>query len=79
MDLGYSSHAFHSSSRLVFMEAQLTSDRKSLSILSPPNNRVYPPGPAYVFLTVDDVTSAGVHVMVGSGATPPVADQGIRI
>jgi len=79
MDLGYSSHAFHSSMRLVFMEAHLSPDRKSLTVLSPPNNRVYPPGPAYVFLTVDGVTSTGVHVMVGSGATPPVADQGIRI
>jgi len=65
--------------RLVFMEAQLSPDRKSLTILSPPNNRVYPPGPAYVFLTVDGVTSTGVQVMVGSGNTPPVAEQGIRI
>lgn len=45
MDLGFSSHAFHPNSRLVFMEATLSSDRKTLSILSPPNNRVFPPGP----------------------------------
>ncbi|KAF9540289.1 copper radical oxidase [Agrocybe pediades] len=77
MDLGFSSHAFHSSSRLVFMEARLSPDRKKLSILSPPNNRVYPPGPGYIFLTVDDVTSSGAHVMVGNGLPPPVADQGI--
>ncbi|KAF8157800.1 glyoxal oxidase precursor [Crassisporium funariophilum] len=79
MDLGFSSHAFHSSSRLVFMDAQLSPDRKSLLIHSPPNNRVYPPGPAFIFLTVDDVTSTGIRVMVGSGASPPVADQGIRL
>jgi len=79
MDLGYSSHAFHSSSRLVFMEAKLSANRKELTILSPPNNRVYPPGPAYIFLTVDDVTSTGEPVMVGNGASPPVRDQGIRI
>ncbi|KAJ7595106.1 glyoxal oxidase N-terminus-domain-containing protein [Mycena floridula] len=79
MDLGFSSHAFHSSSRLVFMEAELSRDRKSLTIISPPNNRVFPPGPAFIFLTVDDVTSASVQVMLGNGASPPVADQGISL
>ncbi|KAJ7165639.1 glyoxal oxidase N-terminus-domain-containing protein [Mycena crocata] len=78
MDLGYSSHAFHSSSRLVWLEAILSSDHKSLQISSPPNNRVYPPGPGYIFLTAGDTTSVGFHVMVGSGASPPVPDQGRR-
>ncbi|KIK59299.1 hypothetical protein GYMLUDRAFT_169871 [Collybiopsis luxurians FD-317 M1] len=79
MDLGFSSHAFHSSSRLVFMEAELSKDEKSLTITTPPNNRVYPPGPAYVFVTVDDVTSKGTQVMVGNGASPPVEDQGVPL
>lgn len=98
MDLGFSSHAFHSSSRLVFMNAVLARDRKSITIVSPPNNRVFPPGPgvfdppllfisllkllvglAFVFLTVDGVTSTGAHVMVGNGKAPPVKDQGIRL
>ncbi|THU91429.1 glyoxal oxidase precursor [Dendrothele bispora CBS 962.96] len=79
MDLGFSSHAFHSSSRLVFMDAQLSDDQTSLEITSPPNNRVFPPGPAYVFVTIDDVTSTGTKVMVGSGATPPVPDQGVPL
>ncbi|KAJ7084085.1 glyoxal oxidase precursor [Mycena epipterygia] len=79
MDLGFSSHGFHSSSRLVWLEAALSHNHKSLEISSPPNNRVYPPGPAYIFLTVGDKTSAGIHVMVGSGASPPVPDQGRRI
>ena len=77
------------------MDAHLSADRTSLTITSPPNNRVYPPGPgtllyischrspiilpAYVFLTVDDITSEGVQVMVGTGASPPVADQGTSI
>ena len=34
---------------------------------------------AYIFLTVDDVTSLGARVMVGNGASPPVKDQGVRI
>ncbi|PPR00143.1 hypothetical protein CVT24_008950 [Panaeolus cyanescens] len=79
MDLGFSSHAFHSSSRLVFMDAALSRDRKTLTVMSPPNNRVYPPGPAFIFVTIDGVTSTGTKVMVGSGASPPVPDQGIRI
>ncbi|KAF8808327.1 glyoxal oxidase precursor [Phlegmacium glaucopus] len=79
MDLGFSSHASHSSSRLVFMEATLSPDRKTLSILSPPNNRVFPPGPGFIFLTIDGVTSEGSRVMVGSGASPPVSDQGIPL
>ncbi|EJD50467.1 glyoxal oxidase precursor [Auricularia subglabra TFB-10046 SS5] len=74
MDLGFSSHAFHSSARLVFMNATLSRDRRSLSFTTPPNGRVYPPGPAFVFLTVDDVTSEGAMVMMGSGRAPPTLE-----
>ena len=31
MDLGFSSHAFHSSARLVFLEHTVSRDRKSLT------------------------------------------------
>ncbi|CAK5274643.1 unnamed protein product [Mycena citricolor] len=79
MDLGYSSHAFHSSARLVFMDATLSKDKRSLTVLSPPNNRVYPPGPAFIFVTIGETTSAGAHVMVGSGANPPLKDQGVPL
>ncbi|KAF9467903.1 copper radical oxidase [Collybia nuda] len=79
MDLGFSSHGFHSSLRLVFMDAVLARDHKSITITSPPNNRVFPPGPAYIFLTIDDVTSTGAHVIVGDGGAPPVKDQGIPL
>jgi len=79
MDLGYSSHAFHSSNRLVFLEHNLSADRSTLTLTSPPNNRIYPPGPAFVYFTVDNVTSESVMVMVGNGASPPVADQGVPV
>ena len=79
MDLGFSSHAFHSSSRLVFMESTLSADRKTLTITTPPNNRVFPPGPGWVFVTIDGVTSEGSHVLVGNGLSPPVADQGVPL
>ncbi|KZV88781.1 glyoxal oxidase precursor [Exidia glandulosa HHB12029] len=74
MDLGFSSHAFHSGARLVFMTARLSPDRRSLTFTTPPNGRVYPPGPAFVFLTVDDVTSESVMIMMGSGNAPPTLE-----
>ncbi|KAF5317650.1 hypothetical protein D9619_012554 [Psilocybe cf. subviscida] len=79
MDLGFSTHAFHSSQRLVFMTAMLSPDRKSLTVHTPPNNRIYPPGPGWIFVTIDGVTSEGAHVLVGNGLPPPVQDQGVPI
>ncbi|KAI0355513.1 glyoxal oxidase precursor [Trametes cingulata] len=74
MDLGFSTHAFHSSARLVFMDARISADRNSLTFTTPPNGRVFPPGPATVFLTIDDVTSEGAWVMMGSGNSPPTLE-----
>ncbi len=74
MDLGFSSHAFHSSARLVFMDATISADKNSLTFVTPPSGRVYPPGPATVFLTVDNVTSEGAWVMMGSGNAPPTLE-----
>ncbi|KAI0027650.1 glyoxal oxidase N-terminus-domain-containing protein [Vararia minispora EC-137] len=74
MDLGFSSHAFHSSSRLVFLNARLSANRRSLTFTMPPNGRIYPPGPATLFLTIDNVTSPGVMIMAGSGRSPPTLE-----
>ena len=74
MDLGFSTHGFHAGARLVFMNATVSSDGKSMTFVTPPNGRVYPPGPATVFLTVDDVTSEGAAVMMGSGNAPPTLE-----
>ncbi|KAI0340024.1 glyoxal oxidase precursor [Trametopsis cervina] len=74
MDLGFSSHAFHSSARLVFLDATVSKDRKSLTFKMPPNGRIYPPGPATIFLTVDDVSSSGVQTIVGKGNAPPTLE-----
>jgi len=75
MDLGFATHAVHNSNRLVFMETTLSRDRKTLTFTAPPNANIYPPGPAFVFLTVDGVTSVGTKVMVGTGANPPQVVQ----
>ena len=74
MDLGFSTHGFHMNARLVFMQGTIAPDGKSLTFVTPPNGRIYPPGPATVFLTVDDVTSEGAWVMMGSGNSPPTLE-----
>ncbi|KAM5542479.1 hypothetical protein V8D89_003938 [Ganoderma adspersum] len=74
MDLGFSTHSFHVGARLVFMDATISKDKKSLTFVTPPNGRVYPPGPATVFLTIDDVSSEGAWVMMGSGNAPPTLE-----
>nr|VWO96342.1 Nitrogen assimilation transcription factor nit-4 [Ganoderma boninense] len=74
MDLGFSSHAFHSSARLVFMDATISANKKSLTFVTPPNGRIFPPGPATIFLTIDNVTSPGAWVMMGSGNPPPTLE-----
>ena len=63
MDLGFASHAIHNSNRLVFMDASLSKDSTKLTFTTPPNGRIYPPGPGWIFLTVNDVTSIGVKVI----------------
>ncbi|KAJ6488351.1 glyoxal oxidase precursor [Mycena vulgaris] len=78
MDLGYVTHALHANSRLVFLQHTLLSNN-TLQITAPPNNNIYPPGPAWLFLVADGVYSEGVQVMVGDGGDPPRANQGVKI
>ncbi|KAJ7778219.1 glyoxal oxidase N-terminus-domain-containing protein [Mycena metata] len=79
MDLGYVTHAQHSNSRLVFLEHTLNPLTGTLEITTPPNNNVYPPGPAWIFVVADGIHSEGVHVMVGDGGNPPRAAQGVAV
>ena len=74
MDLGFSTHSFHMGARLVFMDATVAPDGQSLTFVTPPNGRVFPPGPATIFLTINDVSSEGAMVMMGSGAAPPIME-----
>ncbi|KAJ7679657.1 glyoxal oxidase precursor [Mycena rosella] len=77
MDMGYVTHAQHANSRLVFLEHVLVGN--TLQITAPPNNNVYPPGPAWIFVVADGVYSEGVLVMVGDGGNPPRPAQGVKI
>ena len=76
MDLGYVTHAVHSNTRMVFMK--VSRDGNTLSITSPPNGQVYPPGPGWLYVVVDGVPSKGSMVMVGDGRGPPVDEEALR-
>ena len=73
MDLGYVTHATHMSSRLVYLVTSLSSDRKSLTITAPPNGKIYPPGPGWLYLVVGGIVSTGSQIMIGTGGNPPVS------
>ncbi|KAJ7272787.1 hypothetical protein C8J57DRAFT_1315149 [Mycena rebaudengoi] len=45
--LGYATHAQHATSRLVFLEHTLRGNT-----LAPPNNNIYPPGPAWLRMSI---------------------------
>jgi Domain of unknown function (DUF1929) len=73
MDLGFVTHGVHANSRLVYLCVSVSSDDE-LTITGPPDGNVYPPGPGWIYVVVDDIPSAGVKVLVGSGENPPVDD-----
>ncbi|KAI8989724.1 copper radical oxidase [Trametes punicea] len=72
MDLGYVTHAVHANSRLVYLESSLSDDQETLTIIGPPNGNIYPPGPGFIYVVVDDVPSVGAKVLVGDGKGPVV-------
>jgi Domain of unknown function (DUF1929) len=76
MDLGYVTHAVHSNSRLVNLDASL--EGNALKVTGPPNGNVYPPGPGWLYVLVDGVPSKGIKVMVGDGHGPPVDKEAQR-
>ena len=69
MDLGYSTHATHMSSRLVYLTTKLTGT--TLTITAPPNGKIYPPGPGWLYLVIGGVPSTGSRIMIGTGGAPP--------
>ncbi|KZS97524.1 glyoxal oxidase precursor [Sistotremastrum niveocremeum HHB9708] len=71
MDLGFATHATHSTSRLVYLSTVLSGN--TLQITGPPNAGIYPPGPGYIYLVVGGVWGAGTQIIVGTGGAPPVS------
>jgi len=76
MDLGFATHGVHMDQRFVKLVSKLSRDGKTLTVTGPPTARIYPPGPAFVYVvTGGGVPSFGHKTIVGTGASPPV-DQG---
>ncbi|KAJ7353107.1 glyoxal oxidase N-terminus-domain-containing protein [Mycena albidolilacea] len=76
MDLGFATHGSHMDQRFVKLVSKLSPDKKTLTVTGPPTSRIYPPGPAFLYVvTAGGVPSFGHKTIVGTGASPPV-DQG---
>ncbi|KAJ6565154.1 glyoxal oxidase N-terminus-domain-containing protein [Mycena vulgaris] len=76
MDLGFATHGAHMDQRFVKLVSKLSPDKKTLTVTGPPTSRIYPPGPAFLYVvTASGVPSFGHKTIVGTGAPPPV-DQG---
>jgi len=76
MDLGFVTHAVHANSRLVYLTASLDGD--TLKITGPPSKTIYPPGPGWLYVVFDGISSKGIKVMVGDGSSPPVDEGALR-
>ncbi|KAJ7206669.1 glyoxal oxidase N-terminus-domain-containing protein [Mycena pura] len=76
MDLGFSTHGVQVDQRHVKLVSNLSHDKKTLTVTGPPSSRIYPPGPAFLYVvTAEGVPSFGHKTIMGTGASPPV-DQG---
>jgi hypothetical protein len=78
MDLGFVTHGVHANSRLVYLVASLSPDRKTLTLTGPPNVNIYPPGPGWLYLVVGGVPSVAQKVMIGDGQPPPFDAQALN-
>ncbi|KAJ7193750.1 glyoxal oxidase N-terminus-domain-containing protein [Mycena pura] len=73
MDLGFSTHGVHVDQRFVKLVSNLSHDKKTLTVTGPPTARIYPPGPAFLYVvTTSGVPSFGHKTIIGTGASPPV-------
>ncbi|KAJ7267800.1 glyoxal oxidase N-terminus-domain-containing protein [Mycena rebaudengoi] len=79
MDLGFATHGVHMDQRFVKLVSKLSRDKKTLTVTGPPTSRIYPPGPAFLYVvTTGGVPSFGHRTIVGTGASPPVDQDAIN-
>lgn len=68
---GFSTHAMSMGQRYVQLEHAYTGYDNNTATLHvrqlPPNPAILAPGPAFIFVVVNDVPSVGLQVMIGSG------------
>ncbi|KAF8594625.1 hypothetical protein BDV93DRAFT_458595, partial [Ceratobasidium sp. AG-I] len=72
MDLGFITHSVHMDQKAVGLVSTVSADRRTISIVAPPNAPVYSPGPGWIFVVADGIPSVAQKIMIGSGASPPV-------
>ncbi|CAO3667447.1 unnamed protein product [Umbelopsis ramanniana] len=61
---GFSTHSMHMSQRYVVLNYELSDDKQSLTIESPPNANIFPPGPATLYVLRDGVPAEGIFVYI---------------
>lgn len=72
MDLGFVTHSLHMNGRLVYLDFKHEgSSLSTLTVQAPPNPSIYPPGPGWIYVVVDDKWTVASPVMVGDGSDPP--------
>lgn len=72
MDLGFVTHSLHMNGRLVFLDfVQEGASPLTLTVRAPPTSSVYPPGPGWIYVVVDNKWTIASQVMVGDGSNPP--------
>ncbi len=77
MDLGFVTHGLHMNARLVYLSCTGTKHPSFLQVNGPSSAGLYPPGPAWLYVVVDDIPSLGRKVTVGDGEGPPVDQKAI--
>ncbi|RUS16378.1 glyoxal oxidase N-terminus-domain-containing protein [Endogone sp. FLAS-F59071] len=64
---GFVTHSLHMSQRYVVLGSRVINDGTQLEIVAPPNNNLFPPGPAWLFVTNQGVPAKGVQLMISVG------------
>ncbi|ESK83982.1 copper radical oxidase [Moniliophthora roreri MCA 2997] len=75
LDYGFVTHGVHMNMRMVYLKTSWKDEK--LEIMGPPDNGVYPPGPAWLHAICDGIPSEGARVMCGDGRDPPVDEAAI--
>ncbi|KAJ6622429.1 glyoxal oxidase N-terminus-domain-containing protein [Mycena sp. CBHHK59/15] len=68
MDLGFATHGVHMDQRFVKLVSKLSSDKKTLTVTGPPTSRIYPPGPAFLYVVpLAGFPASGTRLLSGRG------------
>jgi len=70
IDLGYHTHAVSMDSKYVGLVSTFDAVTSTLTVTGPPNSRIYPLGPAFLYILGDGIPSTGSKVMIVNGAQP---------